>query len=106
MQARSTSHAGVTKCSPVVGAHWSIRAPGGKVSGTRYNVSTEGVSCAFALRFVPALTRKPNSATPPKGPGRYRCLSFTVAASGDKLLYSGVCKIAPGVPFFEWGPKV
>jgi hypothetical protein len=42
-----------------------------------------------------------------KGPNGFKCESFSTAASGDKLLYSGVCMKGPhNDPFFEWGPKV
>jgi hypothetical protein len=42
-----------------------------------------------------------------KGPPGFKCKSFSTAASGDKLLYSGVCMRSPhNDPFFEWAPKV
>ena len=39
------------------------------------------------------------------GPKGFKCHSFATPASGDKLVYSGVCLRGAGVPFFEWAPK-
>jgi hypothetical protein len=41
------------------------------------------------------------------GPAGFTCLSFSVAASGDKLIYAGACKrnSSGGQVFFGWGAR-
>lgn len=96
-----------SRCGIVVtAAHWSIR--GGAGSGNRYTVKAEGMSCAVARPWVLKFTHLTahGLGSTFKGPAGFTCKSFSEAASGDKLLYAGVCVRAPGVPFFEWGPKL
>jgi hypothetical protein len=39
------------------------------------------------------------------GPAGFTCLSFSIAASGDELIYAGACKRNGGRIFFGWGAK-
>ena len=100
-QAQATAPT-VQKCGTVTAAHWSIRGSG---SGAAYTVSTNGLPCSLALKLVPGLTRQSNHGigTGLKSPASFKCKSWSVAASGDKLVYAGVC--ARGVPTFAWTPK-
>jgi hypothetical protein len=96
-----------SRCGIVVtAAHWTIRGRAG--SGNRYTVKAEGMSCAVARPWVLKFTHLTGHGLGStfKGPAGFTCKSFSEAASGDKLIYSGVCLRAPGVPFFEWGPKL
>jgi len=94
------------KCKIVVTAtHWSIR--GGAGSGNHYTVAAEGMSCSVARPWVAKFTSQRSSGfgTTLKGPSTFTCKSWAEAASGDKLVYAGVCLHSPGVPFFSWAPK-
>lgn len=97
----------LTHCTIVLsGAPWRIRASGGSLAGVRYTLKARGVSCSSMRTWVTRFTHQQNNGTI-NGPGGFTCRSFSTAASGDKLLYSGVCMHPPhNVPFFEWGPKV
>ena len=90
------------KCKTVItGTHWSIKGAG---SGNRYVLGTEGMSCAAAKPWaLKLMALKASQAM--KGPRGFSCHSFATPSGGDKLDYAGVCLHAPGVPFFEWGPK-
>ena len=96
----------VAKCTVMVnGAHWSI---GGNGSGSTYKVVANGMSCSVAATWVRKFTHRPGGtlgATFHAGPAGYTCRSLSTPASGDKLMYAGVCVHAPGVPFFGWAAK-
>jgi hypothetical protein len=103
-QAQATAPTGVQKCGTVTAAHWSIRGSG---SGTGYTVSSNGLPCSLALKLVPGLTHQSNHGlgTGLKSPSSFKCKSWSVTASGDKLVYAGACLRGPGVPSFAWTPK-
>jgi hypothetical protein len=111
--ARTTSSQAATSalsdCTIVItGAPWHTRAhvAGGFLSGNRYTLKARDVSCSSVRARVIAFTKQ-NASTKITGPKGYTCHSFSVAYSGDKLLYSGACMRGPhNDPFFEWGPKV
>ena len=99
--------AGLSSCTIVIsGAPWRIRVHG--LSGDKYTLKARDVSCSFVRAQVAALTYRAGLEFGTfKGPHGLTCKSFSTAASGDKLLYSGVCMHPPhNDPFFEWGPKV
>jgi hypothetical protein len=97
----------VSSCKIVItGASWSIRTAGGTVAGNRYTLAGEGMSCASARTWATKFTHQQGT-SPIKGPAGFNCRSFSTAASGDKLLYSGACMRPPhNIPFFEWAPKL
>jgi hypothetical protein len=102
----STSGRAETNCKIVVaGAPWKIATR----SGSNYTLAARGMSCATARPWAVKFTHQTAGATGKafKGPSGFTCRSFSTTASGDKLLYSGVCMKGPhNHPFFEWGPKV
>ena len=64
------------------------------------------MSCSSVRARVAAFTKQKASAKIML-PAGYTCRSFSVASSGDSLLYSGICMRGPhNDPFFEWGPRV
>jgi hypothetical protein len=90
----------------VTGAPWRIRAAGGSLTGNRYTIAGKGISCSTAGAWVTKFTHQQDTGRI-KGPPGFNCRSFSTAASGDKLLYSGACMRAPhNTPFFEWAPKL
>ena len=96
-----------SNCTIVIsGAPWHIRVHG--LSGNKYTLKARDVSCSSVRAQVAAFTHRAGlefGAFP--GPSGFKCKSFSTAASGDKLLYSGVCMHGPhNDPFFAWGPKV
>ena len=115
VQAQPTRTAGsqaaaatLSDCKIVItGAPWHIR---GRVtlSGDRYTLKARDVSCAAVRARVVAFTHQKGAELGAfKGPAGFKCTSFSTAASGDTLLYSGACMHPPhNDPFFEWGPKV
>jgi hypothetical protein len=89
----------------VAGAPWKVATH----SGSKYTLAARGMSCATARPWAVKFTHQTAGATGKafKGPSGFTCRSFSTIASGDKLLYSGVCMKGPhNHPFFEWGPKV
>lgn len=104
------SHAqAASQCTIVVkGAHWSIRRHSGRISGSMYTIAAEGMSCHEAYFAVERFTHQKGTGLDQtlKGPHGFKCHSFSEPASGDTLVYSGVCRHPPhNVPFFEWAPK-
>jgi hypothetical protein len=84
--------------------HWSIPGIG---SGNVYKVTARGMSCSAARRLIQPLTRRTSPATGGAfrgGPAGFKCMSFSVASSGDKLLYAGVCQRSSAV-YFSWAAK-
>jgi hypothetical protein len=102
----SASSRADSNCKIVVaGAPWKVAAH----SGSNYTLAARGMSCAVARPWAMKFTHQAAGATgkPFKGPSGFTCRSFSTTASGDNLLYSGVCMKGPhNHPFFEWGPKV
>ena len=99
--------AALSNCKIVItGAPWRIRVHG--LSGNKYTLKARDISCSSVRAQVAAFTHRPGlEMGAVKGPTGFTCKSFSTAASGDKLLYSGVCMHPPhNDPFFEWGPKV
>jgi hypothetical protein len=95
-----------SKCQIMVtGAPWRIRGNG---SGTKYLVTAKGMPCSSARAWVVKFThrRSRGLGSPLKGPAGFKCQSFSEAASGDKLVYAGVCRHTPhNIPFFGWAAK-
>jgi hypothetical protein len=89
------------------GAPWRIGAAS-SLSGNKYTLKARDISCASVRARVAAFTHQRGGEFGAfKGPPGFKCKSFSTAASGDKLLYSGVCMHGPhNDPFFAWGPKV
>jgi hypothetical protein len=104
---RAANGAGETNCTLVIsGAPWRIRAASGTLAGDKYTLTARNMSCNSLRSSVAKFTHQQGSA-PIKGPSTFKCVSFSTAASGNKLLYSGACMHPPhNDPFFEWGPKV
>jgi hypothetical protein len=104
---RATATAALSTCKIVITATpWRIRAAGGSLAGNRYTLAANGTSCSAARTWVTKFTHQQDTAQI-KGPSGFTCRSFSTAASGDKLLYSGACMHAPhNIPFFEWAPKM
>lgn len=101
----SASGRAATNCRFVVcGAPWKVATR----SESNYALAARGVPCALARPWAMKLTHQTDRASGPfKGPAGFTCRSFSTSASGDKLLYAGVCSKGPhNLPFFGWGPKV
>lgn len=103
-----------SKCTLVIrGAHWSIREPRGRISGNKYTLAARNVSCSSVRRWAVKLTHVKIKGSGQQGlgqtlngPAGYKCRSFSEAASGDDLVYTGVCLHPPhNDPSFEWTPK-
>jgi hypothetical protein len=110
---RAATAQAASQCKIVItGAPWHIRGNG---SGDKYILAAEGMSCfsvrARVIRYTheagapfDGLMRGPTNEL--QRPFGFWCHSFRVAASGDNLQYSGVCRHPPhNIPFFEWGPQ-
>ena len=112
MTRNATSRSAVTAfsdCTLVIGgASWNLPTAGGSISGDKYTVKARDMSCSSASTWVTKLTNQhnPGIGQTIKGPGGFKCTSFTTPASGAKLVASGVCTHPPhNDPFFGWGPK-
>jgi hypothetical protein len=108
VQAQPTRTAGaLSSCKIVItGTPWRIRTAGGNLAGNKYTLAGKGISCSAARPWVTRFTKQKDTGQI-KGPAGFTCRSFSTAASGDKLLYSGVCMHPPhNTPFFEWAPKL
>ena len=105
--AATTTTTTVSSCKIVItAAPWSIRTAGGSIAGNRYTLTGEGMPCSSAHTWATRFTHQQGT-SPIKGPAGFNCTSFSTAASGDKLLYSGACMRRPhNIPFFEWAPKL
>jgi hypothetical protein len=104
---RANTAAALSTCTIVITATpWRIRAAGGSLTGNRYTLAAKGISCTAARTWVTKFTHQQGTAQI-KGPSGFTCRSLSTAASGDKLLYSGICMHPPhNTPFFEWAPKM
>ena len=116
VQARPTHSAGskaataaMSKCKIVIsGAPWRIRT-GGTLSGDKYTLAAENMSCSSERSWVAAATHRRGTTFGQtfNGPPGFKCESLSTPGSGDKLLYEGTCTRGPhNVPFFGWAPKV
>jgi hypothetical protein len=98
----------VTNCRVVVSAaSWKIL--GGQKAGNTYTLVARGMPCATARPWVIRFSHATGTSLGQvlKGPTGFTCHSMATSASGDKLVYSGVCaKGVHNLPFFEWGPNV
>jgi hypothetical protein len=105
--ARAATTAALSTCKIVITATpWRIREAGGSLAGNRYTLAAKGISCSAARTWVTKFTHQQDTGQI-KGPPGFTCRSFSTPASGDKLLYSGVCMHGPhNIPFFEWAPKM
>jgi len=86
----------------IQGAHWSVREPGGRISGNKYTVTARGVSCSSVRAWVVKFTHvkikgsgQQGLGQTLKGPAGYKCHSISEAVSGDDLVYAGVCLHPP-----------
>jgi hypothetical protein len=104
---RAATTAALSACKIVFTATpWRIRAAGGSLAGSNYTLAAKGISCSAARTWVTKSTHQQDTGQI-KGPPGFTCRSFSTPASGDKLLYSGVCMHGPhNIPFFEWAPKM
>lgn len=104
-EATQSASSGTTCRITATGAHFSIR---GVASGSNYQVVARGMSCSVARTWMQRLARRTSPATGGPfggGPAGFTCTSFSVAASGDKLIYAGACKRSGGRVFFGWAAK-
>lgn len=98
-----------SKCKLVViGAHWSIKSHSGRISGSRYTITGRGMPCSSARASVIRFTHQRGTGPGQilRGPSGFNCHSLSGAASGDRLVYEGVCLHPPhNNPYFGWAPK-
>ncbi len=107
----ATFHAASAKCHVVVtGAPWSIRSSVGRLSGNRYTLVADSPWCsagrAWVVRFTHQKSKQLGHAL--TGPRGLKCHSLSTSASGDNLVYAGVCGHATGYkpPGFGWAPEI
>jgi hypothetical protein len=105
--------ADLTSCGTVIGAKWVFPHSGGKLTGNKYGVTANGVSCAIAKKYAVLLSgaklagKIPGHSYPlAGGPQGYTCHA-NPDASG-KLL-AGSCQIGPTTAVshhvFVWGGR-
>jgi hypothetical protein len=105
--------ADITSCGTVVGAKWVFPNSGGKLSGNKYGVTANGVSCAIAKKYAVLLSgtklagKTPGHSYPlAGGPAHYTCHANPDA--NGKLL-AGSCQIGPLTAVshhvFSWGGR-
>jgi len=105
--------ADLTSCGNVVGAKWVFPKSGGKLSGNKYGVTANGVSCAIAKKYAVKLSGTKLAGKIPGhnyplagGPTGYTC-GANPDANG-KLL-AGSCQIGPLTAVshhvFSWGGR-
>jgi hypothetical protein len=103
---QATTTRAAADCRTVVaGAPWKIAL---SKSGSNYTLVARGMSCASARQWAIKFTHQAGTGLGQvlKGPSGFRCHSFSTPASGDHLVYAGVCMRGPhNHPSFEWGPK-
>ena len=105
--AATATTAQVKVCGTVVGANWVFPGTGGKVSGNKYGVLANGVSCGFAKQWVVTLSgkklagKKAGASYPlAGGPPGYTCTA-NPDANGKVLAAS--CK--SGKNYFTFGGR-
>lgn len=100
-------------CGNVVGAKWVFPKSGGKVSGNKYGVTANGVSCAVAKKYAKKLSsvKLPgkifgHSYVIKGGPAGFNCHA-NPDANGKVL--AGSCQIGPWTSVshhvFSWGGR-
>ena len=105
--------AAFASCGKVIGAKWVFPHSGGKVSGNKYGVTVNGVSCAKAKKFAKKLSsvklpgRKfGHSYLIKGGPKGFNCHA-NPDANGKVL--AGSCQIGPWTSVshhvFSWGGR-
>jgi hypothetical protein len=88
----------------ITGAPWRIRAAGG-TRGRQAHDRGQGHFLFLSAYLGGEFTHQQDLGQI-TGPSGFTCRSFSTAASGDKLLYSGACMHPPhNIPFFEWAPQ-
>jgi hypothetical protein len=107
----ATVHAASAKCHVVVtGAPWSIRSSVGRLSGNRYTIVADSPWCSAGRPWVVKFTRQKSKRLGQAltGPRGLKCHSLSTPASGDTLVYTGVCGHATGYkpPGFGWAPQI
>jgi hypothetical protein len=109
----ASERADFTSCGNVVGAKWVFPNTGGKMSGSKYGVTANGVSCAIAKTYAVKLSsaklagKIPGHSYPlAGGPKGYTCHANPDA--NGKLL-AGTCQIGPLTAVskhaFSWGGR-
>jgi hypothetical protein len=103
----AAEHAEITSCGTVVGAKWVFPGTGGKLSGNKYGVTANGVSCAVAKKYAVKLsgTKLPGKKTGANyplagGPKGYTCHGNPDA---NGKLIAGSCKL--GTNYFLWSGR-
>ncbi|HEY5488546.1 MAG TPA: hypothetical protein VIK00_01810, partial [Candidatus Limnocylindrales bacterium] len=103
----------ITSCGNVTGAKWVFPHSGGKLTGNKYGVTANGVSCAIAKKYAVLLSSAKLAGKIPGhnyplagGPAGYTC-GANPDANG-KLL-AGSCQIGPLTAVshhvFSWGGR-
>ena len=109
----AVDHADLTSCGNVVGAKWVFPGTGGKVSGNKYGVTANGVSCTIAKKYAVKLsgTKLAGKTTGHSYPLAGGPKGYTCHANPDangKLL-AGSCQIGPltavSKQVFSWGGR-
>jgi len=109
----AAEHAEITSCGTVVGAKWVFPHTGGKLTGNKYGVTANGVSCAIAKTYAVKLSSVKLSGKTfghsyplAGGPAGYTCHANPDA--NGKLL-AGSCQIGPLTAVshhaFSWGGR-
>jgi len=104
---------GISICGNVVGAKWVFPKTGGKITGNKYGVTANGVSCAIAKQYAIKLSSTKLAGNVPGhsypitgGPKGYTC--YANPDANGKLL-AGTCQIGPLTAVshhaFSWGGR-
>ncbi len=107
----TSESANLTSCGNVIGAKWVF--PGGKISGNKYGVTANGISCAIARKYAVKFSgvKLPgklfgHSYPLAGGPKGYTCHA-NPDANGKVL--AGSCQIGPLTAVthhvFAWGGR-
>ena len=107
----ATVHSASARCHVVVsGAPWSIRTGAGPRSGRRYTLVADRPWCSAGRAWVVKFSHQKSKQLGQvlKGPRGLKCHSLSTSASGDRLVYTGVCGHATGYkpPGFGWAPLI
>lgn len=107
----ATVHLASAKCHVVVtGAPWSIKSSVGRLSGNRYTLVADSPWCSAGRAWVVKFTHQKSKSIGQAlaGPRGLKCHSLSTSASGDNLVYTGVCGHATGYkpPGFGWAPQI
>ena len=105
--------AGFASCGNVVGAKWVFPNSGGKLTGSKYGVTANGVSCAIAKKYAVKLSSAKlagklagHSYPLAGGPKGYTCHA-NPDANGKVL--AGSCQVGPltavSKHVFSWGGR-